>query len=305
MKVILALAVLLASAATTTPAADRSAGAGITGDATRDDLNLFQMVARSQVIVDVRILSGSLRYALVEIQETLKGSPESDRLRVAFREFNWNRPKGEPPIEFPDGQREILFLVPYTGVKRTEKNRDLYALYRGEAGRVILAAEGSDPVAEAIRRLVRIAALDAAAQVAALKELIGSPNTALRGAGLREVARLRAVDPSLYAVLTTVLSSSETGARVDALGLVRLMFGTFGTGEGMLPEEQQGRIALVRVMEMARNDRAAAVRRAAVVAMAAWPQRDEIDPDLRNLAAQDPDQTVRYEAQRALLDSDR
>ncbi len=275
--------------------------AATTPDSRPGDLNLFQMVARADLIVDVRILKGSLKYALVEVRAAIKGVPPDFQIRVAFRDFNWSRPKGEPPIVFPDGQREILFLVPQTHEKPSEKNRDLYTLFRGGAGRITPAAEGPDPRVEATRRLVKIAALDAAAQVAALHGLIASDNPALRDTAMKEVTRLRAVDPSLYPVLTGVLSSPEAAMRADAIVLIRQMFLTFGTGEGLMLEEEPGRIALARVLELARNDPAPVVRRAAVTALAAWPRRDETGSDLKTLATADPDQEVRYEAQRALL----
>jgi hypothetical protein len=270
--------------------------------ASGDHLNLFQMVARAGIVASVRIVDGDNRYALADIQELVKGATEFKRLRIAFRDFNWSRRPGEPMIVFSEGEQDLLFLVPYMEVKRTEKNQDIFTLFRGRSGRIVLAPEGQDPHLEAVRHLARIAVLDAASQVTALKDLIGSPNPALRAAGMHEVARLRAVDPTLYAPLTGALFSGDPATRVDALDLVALMFSMFGAGEGLLSDDQSGRIALARVMELARNDREAAVRGAAVVALAAWPERSGTASDLRAIASQDPDQTVRLAAQRALLD---
>lgn len=283
------------------PVGQEPGQAATTLDSRPGDLNLFQMVARADLIVDVIILKGSLKYALVEVRAAIKGFPPGSRIRVAFRDYNWSRPKGEPPIVFPDGQREILFLVPQTHEKPSEKNRDLYTLFRGEAGRIVPAAEGPDPRVDATRRLVAIAALDAAAQVIALHELIASDNPTLRDTAMKEVTRLRAIDPSLYPVLTAVLFSTEATMRAEAIVLIRQMFLAFGTGKGLMPEEQPGRIALARVLDLARNDPAPVVRRAAVTALAAWPHREETGSDLRTLSTADPDQEVRYEAQRALL----
>jgi len=58
---------------------------------------------------------------------------------------------------------------------------------------------------------------------------------------------------------------------------------------------------LESVLERARNDPDETVRVAAVAAVAIWPQRSDVEGDLRAIAAQDPAQMVRYEAERALL----
>ena len=78
-----------------------------------EPLNLFQLVARADLVALVEVHEGSLKYALVDVLEGLKGTPPSRRLRIAFRDFNFTREPGQDMIVFPNGQKEILFLVPY------------------------------------------------------------------------------------------------------------------------------------------------------------------------------------------------
>ncbi|MEK7282446.1 MAG: hypothetical protein AAB249_01435, partial [Acidobacteriota bacterium] len=60
-----------------------------------EKLNLFQLVARSELVAHVRVRSGSLKCAIVEVQEALKGTAPFPVLLIAFRDFNFNRGPGE------------------------------------------------------------------------------------------------------------------------------------------------------------------------------------------------------------------
>jgi hypothetical protein len=59
--------------------------------------------------------------------------------------------------------------------------------------------------------------------------------------------------------------------------------------------------ALAGVLERARNDPDEEVRTQAVVSLAAWPNRREVQGELRAIAGTDKAQAVRYEAERALV----
>ena len=71
-----------------------------------------------------------------------------------------------------------------------------------------------------------------------------------------------------------------------------------GTGDDVLDE---ARAALLAVLERAHNDRDESVRVQAVAAVAEWPNRHEVEGDLRAIANADGAQAVRYEAERALF----
>ena len=61
------------------------------------------------------------------------------------------------------------------------------------------------------------------------------------------------------------------------------------------------RAALLAVLERAHSDAEESVRVQAVAAVAAWPNRHEVEGDLRAIAGADRAQAVRYEAERALF----
>jgi hypothetical protein len=270
-------------------------------------LDLFQKVARADLIIRARTYDGSLRFALVDVEESLKGSPPARRLRVAFRDYNFARRPGIDPIVFPSGQEEILFLSPYEASRRKDKNKDLYNLYLGSEGRITIPAEGAGAILEAIRTLAAVSAQGPASQIESLEGMLESPNTFLVEAALDEISRMHAAGPEFYGRASKSLSSPSPGLRIRALRIIQAVFLT-------RPEEQdsggagahddlpdQGPMILQSVIERARNDSSNGVRAAAVDAMAAWPKWSEVEADLKAIAAKDQDQEVRYAAERALL----
>ena len=267
-----------------------------------EPLNLFQMIARSDLVALVKTRDGSLKYAMVDLVEALKGTPPAPRLRIAFRDFNFTRGANEEIIVFPSGQQEILFLVPYRTPRRKkdiEKFKDLFTLYRGRQGRITLPAEGPGIVLEAIRDLSEISSLDAARQIEALRGLLSSSNPFLLEASLSEIERLRVADTPLLAKLVTFLVSPSVQLKTRSLRVIAQVFGSEGvSGDSALDE---ARAALAAVLERARNDSAESVRVQAVAAMAAWPRRLDVEGDLRAIAGTDQAQAVRYEAEKALF----
>lgn len=266
-----------------------------------ETLNLFQMVARSDLVVHVRVRSGSLKYAIVEVQESLKGTSPFPVLRIAFRDFNFTRAAGADAIVFPDGQEEILFLSPYgrTGRKKSrDKNKDLFTLFRGSQGRLTVPGEGRGVPLEAVRRLVEIGRLDPSSQTEALEGLLESPNPILLDTALTEIERLRDPRAPLLSRLIGLLASPSPPIRIGSLRIMAQIFASGRIGDDSLDAAQ---MALAGVLERARNDSDEDVRTQAVQSLAAWPNRREVQGELKAIAGTDKAQAVRYAAERALL----
>ncbi len=267
-----------------------------------EKLNLFQLVARSELVAHVRVRSGSLRFAIVEVQESLKGTAPFPVLRIAFRDFNMSRGPGEDSIVFPDGQEEILFLVPHGRNARRrkdrEKNKNLYTLFRGRQGRLTVPAEGPGVLFQAIRRLSEVSRLDPASQAETLDGLLGGSNPLLLQTALAEIERLQSTRPELLPRLIGILASPSATLRVGSLRVVAQIFASGRIGDESLDE---ARAALAAVLERARNDPHESVRAQAVASMAVWPERQDVERDLKAIAGTDPAQAVRYEAEKALF----
>lgn len=274
-------------------------------------VNLFQLTARADLIVHVRVSEGALKHALVDVLDTLKGTAPAARLRIAFRELNLDRPAGAPPVAFSDGEEEILFLAPYPSTGRHKaKNFDLFGLVHGAQGRRPLPAEGPRFAIEAVSELAGIAGLDPVMQIQRFSAALGSQNPFLVETALIELGRLRAATPALYREMVRLLSSPRATHRAASLRLLAQVFGSraaeSAAGETGAPYEtsdpsDEGRLALSAVIERARNDPDAVTRVAAVAAMGAWPAAGETNQELRAIASVDPDQSVRYEAKKILF----
>jgi len=267
-----------------------------------ETLNLFQLVARTDLVVHVRIRSGSLKYAIVDVQESLKGTSPFPVLRIAFRDFNFTRAAGTDAIVFPDGQEEILFLSPYGRTTRKkkdrDKNKDLFTLFRGSQGRLTVPGEGRNVPLEAVRRLAEIGRLDPSSQTEALEGLLESPNPILLETALSEIERLRDPRAPLLPRLIGLLASPSPPIRIGSLRVMAQIFASGRIGDDSLDAAQT---ALAGVLERARNDPDEEVRTQAVLSLAAWPNRREVQGELRAIAGTDKAQAVRYEAERALL----
>ena len=294
-------ALLVAACLTALLASPARPAAGAAG---RDEpaLNLFQRIARADLVVHVKVREGALKYARVEVIEALKGEPPAKELRIAFRDYNFDRPPGTEPIVLTDGREEILLLAPYGRVGRKPRNLDLYEILRGPEGRITVPPEGARALLDAFRRLATITRLDPAGQIEALRDLLASDNPDLTIASLEEILRLRALTTGQFPRLITLARGPSPTLRSFALrGMARLFSGPRdggGPGDSGLEE---ARAALAAALERARNDTEEGVRVEAVAAIAAWPVRGQVEGELRAIADQDPAQAVRYEAERALF----
>ena len=262
----------------------------------RERLNLYQMVARADLVVRVRVREGALRYALVDVIEEFRGEAPMDRLRIAFRDFNTARQRKEGAIVFPDGQEEILFLVPYRYVKKKDKHRDLFELLHGAQGRITVPAEGSAALLNALRHLASMVGMDPASQISELKRQIGVHNSYLLETALDELLRMNAGTPDYYPGLIPLLTSPSPGIRVRSIRLIERIFAS-SLFDPIGESPDQAGFALAAVIERARNDEVVEVRVWAVRTMAAWPDRQKVEPELRAIAVSDRSQEVRLEAE--------
>ncbi|MGH9748922.1 MAG: hypothetical protein ACRD5D_09730, partial [Candidatus Polarisedimenticolia bacterium] len=269
--------------------------------------NLLQLIARADLVARVRVVEGALKHAIVEVLEAVKGTPPAPRLRIAFRDWNFDRPAGIDPIVFADGEESILLLKP-ASARRKGKDGDLFDLLEGPRGRLPIPPEGAAPVVDAARDLTAVAIADPSTQRRLLSERLRSVNPFLLLAVLAELDRLGGAAPDDLPALLALVRSPRSPVRAGALVLLGRLFRTGASGVEVRagassgdPFPDQLRAALAAVIESARNDPEVPVRVAAVAAMGKWPTGSDTTQELRAIAGADPDQAVRYEAERILF----
>jgi HEAT repeat protein len=260
--------------------------------------SLYELTARSDLVVLARVISGALKLAQVQVREIFRGSvPPGARLQIAFRDFNTNLGK-ENRIVFDDGESELLFLVPEVDAEGKRKGKDRYTLFRGRFGRFQLPREGGDVYLDAVREFAGLAALkDHRELFRRLKALLLSPNPVLVDAGLQEVLKLDLVDREMVPQILRFSQDVAPGRRIAAMRLASRLF----TGLRNKTEESELQDALLPpLVVLARNDPDEQVRVESVLALGAWGG-EAVQETLREIADQDPAQTVRYQARVILL----
>jgi hypothetical protein len=258
-------------------------------------LTLYQLVARSDLLVHVETVDGSGRFAVVKVLEVFKGEPPAQRLRIDFRDYNLS-PHGQAFISFHPGDHDLLFLGRKSWRKPSPKKADIFNLFHGRSGKIALPAEGVEVYLEAAREFAAVSQGAPEAQIEALTQFVGSRNPFLREGAMEELLRLRALTSSDFPRLVSCLKDPAPSTRLLSLRLIDSIFK--GAGESL---EGESSLALASVLERAHGDPDETIRAAAVRVLGSWPEVSRIKSDLAAIAERDPSQSVRYEAERILF----
>jgi hypothetical protein len=273
------------------------AGAGGLGRG-EEPPGLYELTARSDLVVSARVVSGSLKLAQVQVLEVFRGPAlPGQRLQIAFRDFNMSLGK-EDRVVFVDGETELLFLVPEMDWEGRRRGEDRYTLVRGRFGRFTLPREGEDVYLEAVREFSSLVSLkDHRALFDRLKGLVGSSNRVLVDAGMKEVLELDLMDRDMVPRVMGHFRDPASGRRVAALKLMGRLLAGFRDREKH-PDFQDATLPPITVL--ARNDPDERVRVAAVDALGSWGGA-AVAETLKEISRQDPSQAVRYQAELILL----
>jgi len=261
-------------------------------------LDLWEKSFRSELVVRATVLDGDDRLARMRVDEVLKGGYAGGELKIVFRAANFTRKTWETKIVFQAGQHLILFLDRFrkNGVLQAE---DQFELFRGSNGREELPSEGEDAYLQAIRRFIAIQKVDSQlARWDASRALLSESNPFLVDAGFEQVLKFRLADPSLVPVLLGHLDSETVAFRQKAVRCFGQLFEATSSQAGDLPTQDHIRDLL---LNKARKDPSDDVRVDSIKALGAWQDRD-LAASFRAIAAQDPSQAVRYQAERAIYE---
>ncbi len=259
---------------------------------------LYELTARSDLVVSVKVVSGSQKLAQVSVEEVFRGqAAPGQRLQIAVRDFNFSLSKQEK-IVFADGETEILFLVPELNSVGKPKGDNRYTLFRGRFGYFTLPREGAGIYLEAVREFAQLTELrDHRELFSRLKGLLHSPNPLLVDAGLKEVLKLDLMEPGM---VPTVMGFYEDPAPSRRIAALKLMGGLFSDMKGKEKPADLQESALPPLIAVARNDPEEEVRVAAVEALGAWGG-PAVAETLKEIAKLDAAQAVRYRAEVILL----
>lgn len=274
----------LALAAAWTPAA-----------AEESSLNLYRWMGTAPTVVVLEAMEGRGKLVRARALRTPRGDlGRGETLDVELRRANRDRPRSRAALALEPGRRYVALLEE---TARPEGRPRRFRLVRGIDGVKEVPPEGADTYLEAIDRLVEVQdGGDHHEQWRAFRGMLEATNPILLDTALDQYLRFDHGDPDLVPALVPLLDHPRPDVRrrsAELMGEI-LLHRPRDRGEDVRP-------ARTAMIARARRDPAVEVRVAATRALAAFgdPAIDEV---LDEISRDDPEQAVRYAAERALYD---
>jgi hypothetical protein len=259
-------------------------------------LDLYEWAATAPVVAVVEVQNDRGKFLDVEVAQCLRGGiAAGTRLWVDLKRANRDREEGRSALELESGPSYLVLLR--RDEKRTNDHQPVFGLVRGIDGARELPAEGAPAVLDAMRRFVEVQdRKDEIAAWTSFREMLEETNPVLLGTSLDLFLKFRRGDLPLLPVLRPLLDHPRPDLRASAARLIGQIVER--KAEGEIPDDVG---ILAELYARARRDPAVEVRVAATEAVGgiAGIGPEEI---LREIARSDPDQAVRYEAQKRLYE---
>ena len=258
--------------------------------------SLYEWMGMAPIVVAGDVVSDDGKFTQVVVREAIKGAAApGTTLLIDVRGANRDRDPGVKPLKFDRAVGYLLLLR--TAPRTSDPNHPVFELVRGVQGARPLPAEG------------RPATLDAARKLAALQErhddellwsslpaFLEDDNPVLVDVTLDMFIKFRRGDATLVPVLEPLLDHPTPDVRDRSILLVGRILARLGPAD--LAERS---VVVGEITSKARRDEDPRVRRTATAALAVLPDAG-IDEALRAIARDDPDQDVRFEAERAVFE---
>ena len=260
--------------------------------------NLYEWLAVAEFVAVGENLGTHGKYTEFRIDRILRGPAfPTERVRVNVRRANRDRDRYvvKEALRFDKGRSYLLLL------ERTE-TRDAdapptFEFVRGARGARELPPEGATAYLEAVERFLRLQDLNDDRRVwSELSSMLEDPNPVLLETALELHLKFRRGSLELLGSVRPLFDHPSDAMRERAILLVEQIL--------QRHEEEPPRESAALLSELvakARRDPSVPVRVAATRALVALPQGD-VGPILEEIAEEDPDQAVRYEAERLLLE---
>ncbi len=259
-------------------------------------LNLHEWSAVAPIVIAGDVIGDAGKFVEIRISETIRGELSSGEvIRVDVRRSNRdrNREVDVAPLRLDIGSSYLMLLTPQRPRRDGTVN---YGLVRGVRGARELPNEGAEAVLTALRRFVEIQdEVDDRVVWQEMERLLEDTNPIVLEVTLSQFLKFRRGDDEVLLSVRPLLSHPSEIARERAARLIAQIL----EDESVALEERkamQGELAA-----RARRDHSIAVRIAATVAL------DRLDSEsaktvIREIAETDPSQSVRYTAEKLMLE---
>ncbi len=269
---------------------------GSLGASAGSDLNLYEWMSVSKIVVLGTVASDDQRFVGLRIDRCFRGdlTPSSTAL-LDVRTANRNREAGQSVLRMEAGRSYLVLLEPRSS--RRSQGPVVYGLVRGIHGVREAPKEGSAALAGAVARLAQVQAdADDRSRWRAIEKMLEEPNPFLVRTALELLVKFQRGEGEFARVVRPILDHPRSDIRASAALLIGQIL---GKPDAVEPEERAELIG--DLAGRARRDSAVEVRVAATnaIAQASSERATEL---LREIARDDPDQAVRYAAERALYE---
>jgi hypothetical protein len=255
---------------------------------------LYEWMATAPIVVAADVLADDGKFVVARTIAAVKGGKSAaGTFEVDAREANRDRDEGVKALDLVKGRAYLFLLRPSSRGKK--EPHPVFALERGVQGARELPAEGSQATIDAAVRLGAIQERRSDELLwASLPEFLQDENPVLVDAALELYVKFRRESASLIPIVEPLMEHPRPDFRRRAALLLGRTI--VRPGAGALPERSEIIGALIG---RARRDDDASVRREATIALSALPDLG-VEETLRTIAADDPDQDVRLEAEKSL-----
>lgn len=259
--------------------------------------NLWEWMNVAPIVALLSIRDDGGRDTLAEVERVFRGELRAgDTVAIDLRAANRERPGGREALELLPGSSYLALLEPVRK-KRDPERAPQFRIVRGVDGMRAMPPEGAPAWIAAAERVAAIRSLGSDVLVwEALGQLLSDPNPVLMRTALDAHVAFARGGGELFPSLLPLLDHPSPGVRAGASALSGICIGR----DREAVREGTGREIVLRLIALARRDGDVAVRATATRSLA------EVNDEstrivLGEIAAQDPEQSVRFEAQRILF----
>jgi hypothetical protein len=260
-----------------------------------EDLDLYDWMGVAPIVVHVEVQRDAGGAVEAAVLRTIRGDVLPNSLiTVRLRHANRERAADDKPLRPRAGDSLLLLLRPASARRRAQPPE--FELVRGIRG-AREVPEGGDVLVSAACTLATIQdRKDERLTWEAMGDLMLDPNPFLVATALDHHLKFRRGTLELLVAVRPLLDHPQPGVRERA---ARLIGDILARHRGHAPPD--GSVLHAELAARARRDPAGVVRAAATEALGQLSE-DGTEPLLREIAARDPDQHVRYTAERLLYE---
>jgi hypothetical protein len=259
-------------------------------------LDLYEWMGVSPIVVAADVTADDGKFVIAIVKAPIKGDlAAGSYFEIDQKAANRDREEGVKALDLLKGRSYLLLLTPSSRGKH--ELHSVYDLVRGLRGAMPLPVEGSAATIDAATRLAAVQVRhDEGFLWSSLPEFLQDPNPVLVDAALDLYLKFRREGTALVPAVEPLLEHPRPDFRRRAAILLGRSMAKAAAGE--LPERAELVAALT---SRARRDDDVSVRTQATAALAVLHDAG-IDETLRAIARDDPDQTVRFEAEKAVYE---